>query len=366
MPEKKLTYKEKLEQDKKEEEIRKRRLWVKIPFFFLNFLLLIVAGLVMLFTSKESFANKHNLLEIVAYVEIIYLVLSLKKVNIDEIGAILFFGQPEYEIPSGLFLVPFGFFSINKDSRLIIEDQYPGDPEIVDKTSSDTLAPGKVYPIRVTHAAPTGKPAGPLDVQMTTEVSISARYRIKRGSYLEFLETIGDMEKVRTAIRDTIESEVKKQFAARTASVTLGEQKEIEDKIRDSVVLLTDSWGIEVVTIQIVDIDLGKTVNERLRNVPAAKLAKEAKITDAEAEREKLILEGQGRADAEKTFRFAVAAGAKKLSEVTGTPEGQIALWIETLGEALKTSKHSIIPGGELFTSIAGLKEMVEKIGKEK
>jgi|SRR3989344_4022613 len=334
----------------------------------------LVVFLVLITTAQamQYFGDVNNLVRITFYLEIVYVLLSLKSVGPTELGALLLFGKPLIEVGSGLILVPFGFFSLVTETALTMQDQFPGDPEKVQKTSSDELEPGKVFPIRATHAAAKQKSDDAIDIRMTTEVSVISREKIMRGYFITFLITIGSTKEMRRQIRDTVEGAIKKEFAQRTPAETLADLSKIDEVLKKAVKDLTESWGIEVINVQIIDIDLGKTVNEALRNVTAARLAKQKTITDSEAERTKITNVGIGTADAKKRLLEAEATGRRlsleaeaigttKLAEIAKTSEGQIVLWLEAIRAGFEKANHTIIPGGDFFSAVANISTLMDK-----
>ncbi len=325
-----------------------------------------VARIIIFVAGPGSWVRTNDLVQITFYAEVIYLLLSLKSVGPTELGALLLFGKPTTEVGSGLVMVPLGLFSLITETALTMQDQFPGNPEDVQKTDSDMLEKGKVFPIRATHAKAKKKTDDAIDNRITTEVSVISREKIKRGKFITFLTTIGSTEEMRKQIRDTVEGGVKREFARRTPAKTLQDLDVINALLKADIKRLTKKWGIEIVDVQLVDIDLGKKINKALRDVPAALLAKQKTITDKEAEGEGLRLVGEGTAKTRELFLKAEAIGAKALSEITKTEEGKVALWIETMGKGVEKANDSIIPGTELCTAVGGLKELMEGIGKGK
>lgn len=293
---------------------------------------------------------------------ILYTVASLSSVGPTELGAILIFGKPVQEVGSGLQLVPIFFCTLVKETRLVVQDQFPGDPEKVDKTDSDITAPGKVSPIRVTCGA-SGGTDDPIDIRMTVEVSLLSRYRIEKGQFLTFLTTIGSTEEARRQIRDTVEAVLKSEFAKKSPKEILADYANINLILRTAVETLTNSWGIKVEDVQIVDIDLGKKVNQSLRDVPAALLQKKVTLTNAEAEMQKRIKEGKGSAEAQKLFLQAQAVGYKKIANELGITEGALILSLQTMKESFEKANYSVIPGSDAFAFAAGLSETLKKMG---
>ncbi len=332
-----------------------------------------IALLVLAFIGQYSFA-KHHLVKIVFYAEIIYTILSLKSVDLTELGALVFFGKPLAELSPGLVPVPWGLFTLVKESALVRQDQIPAAPEDVDKTNTDVIEiPGKYFPIRATTKGVENS-KDPMDKQVTVEVSALLRYRPQRNEFIQFLTNIRTMNEASRQIRDTAESEIKVQFAKRTPKEILAELQVINDALRARIEVLTTTWGIEVLDTNIVDVDLGLTVNQSLRNVPAALLKKQATITDSEGQQQSLTNIGAGTANAKKALLLAEAAGREayllaeaigtaKLAEISKTDEGKIVLWLDTIRAGFEKSNHTIIPGGEFFSSIASISEILKKVG---
>jgi len=315
--------------------------------------------------------------KIVFFIEILYFIASLRTVGPKDLGAILLFGKPLEEVGSGLQFVPLGISSLVTETALTIQNQYPAEPEKVDKTDTDTLAPGKVFPMRVTHAAPEKSSGDPIDERMTTEVSAIARFKVKRGEFICFLTTIGSISELERTIRDTVEGGIKKEFAKRTPSRTLAELTDIDKILKDKVTELTEHWGVEISDVQIVDVDLGKTVNKALRDLPAARRARQVAFEKAEADKVTAIKVGEGAAAAKLADLTSVAEGARmlleaqavgtaKLAGIAKLPEGQVVLWLDTMRAGFEKSNHTIIPGGELFTAMSGVSALLQKAKEEK
>ena len=101
--------------------------------------------------------------------------------------------------------------------------------------------------------------------------------------------------------------------------------------------------------------------------VSVASATQNAKTTliDAKAKKGADIMAGQAIAKALGLKLKVERDNTKELAIICHTTEGQIVLWINAYTEALKNSNYSIIPGSELFASVAGIKEMLNKIQGE-
>jgi len=177
--------------------------WFIVKTIVIFALFLLVAKIIMNFTNPNDWPNKINLLKATFYAEILYSMLSFRRVKPKELAAVLFFDKPIAEVGPGLHFVPFLVCSLAIETRLTQQLQFPADPEDVDKSGNDIIEHGKVAPIRVTHSGSTDANIDPLERRMTTEVSALCRYRI--SDYLTFLKTIGSIEEMRRQIRDTVE-----------------------------------------------------------------------------------------------------------------------------------------------------------------
>ena len=305
--------------------------------------------------------------------QLFYLIISLKQVGPKELGAILFFGKPINEVESGLVFVPMGICSLVKETALIIQEQYPDDPEKVWKGDSEKMPLDGTFvpPIRITHKAGTEEESkiDPLHKRMTTEVSIIVRYKIKKGQYITFLQTIGDTSEARRQIRDTIVATARKEFARKTPATTLEEWEKVDDLLKKDTIELVESWGVEVDDVRMEDIDLGKTVNTSLRNIPDSVMKKEVIKTNADAEEYKRTHEGIGTAEARRIFLEAEAIGYQKIAKELGITDGAFIIGMETAKAALEKSKYSIVSGSDgmkdIFSMAATIQSILPKIKAE-
>jgi len=317
-------------------------------------------------TGTEVFGAELNYGWTVFFGHLFYLIISIKQVGPTELGAILFFGKPIQEVESGLVFVPFGICSLITENALIIQEQYPDDPEKVWKGDSDKMPLGGKFvpPIRITHKAGTEHETkiDPLHKRMTTEVSIIVRYKIKKGKYITFLQTIGDTKEARRQIRDTVVATARKEFARKTPATTLEEWEIVDKKLKDDIVELVKLWGVEVDDVRMEDLDFGKTVNIALRDVPEAVLKKDVTKTNADAEEYKRTHEGMGTAEARRIFLEAEAVGYNRIAQELGITEGSFILAMESAKTALEKSKYSIVSGSDGMKDIFSMASVIQSI----
>lgn len=316
--------------------------------------------------SAKILGNELNYGWAVFFGQLFYIIISLKKVGPAEIGAILLFGDPIQEVSSGLVFIPRGICTLVKESAAIEQEQYPDEPEKVWKKDSELMPLDGTFvpPIRITHKAGTEEDVkkDPLHKRMTTEVSIFVRFRIKKGYFIVFLQTIVSLKEAKKQIRDTIVSTARKDFAHMTPAEALQKWETINKKLLDEIKGLVNSWGLEVFDVRMEDLDFGKNVNTALRDVPKAVLVKEVTKTNAEAEEYKRTHEGMGTAEARRVFLEAEAVGYKKIAQELGITEGSFILAMESARTAMEKSQYSIVSGSDGMKDIFSMASAIQSI----
>lgn len=362
---------------------------------------ILTAIAVTLIISKVSIdsTNWFNWGWIIISLEIIYTVLSFKTVGPTEKGIFLLFSDPLYELKPGLVFVPFGICEAKKMPGVQIQIQIPADPEFVDKSGDDSkkIPEGMVKPIRATTSSFESLPKelqeeikdfkdDPLNGRMTVEISMAIRYFIKDP--VKMLKNIGNIKEIEKQIRDTAEAVIKSEIGKKTPYLIIRDLKSLNDtldnRINDLVGINEDgsekenAWGIDVTDAQIVDVDLGKKVNESLRDARAALLNRKTTITNSEAEKTKLENIGLGNAAAKEAANKVEINFLKKQAKIAETEGGKISIAMDIAGTALEKAKITYFPGtgadlvgviakaGEIFKDIgSGTGVQVEKKKKE-
>ena len=99
----------------------------------------------------------------------------------------------------------------------------------------------------------------------------------------------------------TIEAAIKEIFGQKTAADVIAQWADINDKIKNRVEVLVEddpktgpAWGVEVYTVQLVDNDLGKTVNSAIRDIAAKAYQAQAVVITSEGKRQETINLAQG------------------------------------------------------------------------
>ena len=170
-----------------------KKFWGITAIIYIVFL--VVSVFFAFYTSTIGGELEWNWGLAVALTAVIYTAVSLHQVGPTELGARIFLGRPIDQVSSGFILVPFGFFKLIKETRLIIQKEFPDNPENIYR--GEGLPPaGKYHPIRIPFGKPekkdtaTGSPKDvlekdPLDMRLIEEVVPIVRFRI--SDYIAFL-----------------------------------------------------------------------------------------------------------------------------------------------------------------------------------
>lgn len=284
-----------------------------------------------------------------------WILASLRQIGPDRQGVLLFFGKPLRGLGAGLHFVPFLVCTLRTETKLVIQEQYPDNPENVWKGDEASRPPGKMPPIRVTHLGEDR--ADPLSRRMTTEISLVVRFWI--DDLVVFIQTIGSLEEAKRQIRDTVTAKAREELAQKTPAQTLAEWDKINDCLKKEVEKLVGNWGMRVEDVRLEDVDMGHTVNKALRDVTSASLEKETIKKRAEGEKYRLENEGAGQAKARQLLLEAEAKGTKALAEELGVAEGETLLALNLLREALKQGNQVIISGND---GLADILKMVKAV----
>lgn len=357
---------------------------ILLNFITISLILLIIAFIISLKTKDVKILNEIHLVKLVFVLEIIYFLSSLKKIDVDKIGAILFFGKPIEDVGPGFCFVPFLIMELKTETRLIIQDELPCEPEKIwraeDHGNLTTPPPGYFPPIRITFGPPEKdetKPNfiegnNPYDKQMTVEVVPVISWRIIK--YTVFLGEIGTIENAKKQMEDVAITQFAADFAKITPAVALKGLDSHSQTLRAAIEERVKSWKVEIVSAQIKPFIFNHDLNIAVIKVSEAEQQKKADITKsegtsqkirnegdalAETSAKKIKLEGVELANARELLLKAEAIGVEELSKVAQTEEGKITLWLDTMKTALEKSNHTIIPGGDFFSALAGINEII-------
>lgn len=305
-----------------------------------------------------------------------YIILSFGTVEVDERAARFIFDKPIDNLEPGLYFAPLGIVSVKKELGTIFQDELPAGPEKIFREDDKEKVPeGMFLPIRIKFGGPPPDSRDsiniklkddPYHVPMVTEVVPVVCWHISDA--IIFFRKMGTIENCRKILQDKAIEVFGNTFAKMTpamASLKLEKiSKALQTKLETEIggKRAGESWGITINNAYVKPFIFTHKLNESVIDASIAKQKAKATVTNSVAEKEKRINEGTGTADAEKLLLEARAIGTGKLAEICKTPEGQITLWMDTMAKAFEKADYSIIPGSELFSSVAGMKEMFDKI----
>lgn len=295
--------------------------------------------------------------------EISYLYSSFGKIEVDEVAALFLWGRPIKELRPGLYIALLGIFSVKKEKGTIFQDELPGEPENIFREEGK-VPEGMFPPIRIKFGQPDPKDENlrddPYNIAMVAEVVPVVAWKIT--SVITFFSEMGNVKNCRKILSDKAISVFGDDFSNVTpakALLTLSATSQaLENKLREE----TSGKGIDIDDAYVKPFIFSHGLNLSVVNVSVATQNAIATRKTADAEEYKIKHEGMGTAEAERVLLEARAIGVKKLAAISKTPEGQATLWMETMGKAFEKAQYSIIPGSEVFTSIAGIKEMLDKV----
>lgn len=290
------------------------------------------------------------LIAVLNFAPIVLFAFGYNQINVDEIGVVLEFGKPLFQVSTGLIFTPFPF-KLHKETKLVIEEQYPEDEKAEN---------GNVSKIYVTHGTSQSTSNDALDNRITTSISIVCRYRIVDLKI--FLASIGNKEQLRKQIRDIVVTTTQIECSKETVGKNYSRLTEINSKLKTAVETLTSNWGIQIITVLLQNIDLGGAINEALYNVPISIINKEVNKNNAQ----KIYYEGLAEADVYKALQYAKAEGYKKIAEELNIPEAKVLYQIDAITNVFQKGNNDFIfsggEQGELFKMIATIFKMGKSV----
>lgn len=307
-----------------------------------------------------------------------YAILCFKIVGPDQIGCRLFLGKPIENLQSGPHLVVWPVEKIVTESKIVIQRQFPAEPEKVFEGDDDALLPpDKVRPIRVTHVGNDAS-ADPLERSMTTTISMIVAFQI--DNLVEFISTIGSMDNAFHQIQDMMTRTAQNELVGINVRQALRTKETVSNTIKEKTEGLISTWGVRMQDAYLDQITISKTLSKSLKDIPTAEIAARQTIIEAEALKKKtelanqaeaqgIKIKGLATADARKLLLEAEAVGYKKLASELGIQEGQVILAMESMKIALANANYSFIAGSsgmaDALNMIPAIKQALSKISTQ-
>lgn len=290
---------------------------------------------------------------------------SLRMVGAQEFGAILLYGKPLYPLDSGLRFIPWLIGTIVKETRLVIEDELPANPEKIFRVGrdapetipADLQEKGYRPPIRITFAGiekerkAEGKDGelqkkermvdDPLEERITAETPVVLRWQI--SDFLRFLVTVEDREDARRQMEDVAIAVLSQHFTRVTVAEALHNKKTYDDKLQEALQEATANWGVVIHMAAVKNIILSRELNVEVQ-----------RIAEARAKRRRDILEGEGLGARERAILDGRTEGLRRMAEQTEV-DAEVVFASETARAITDNeSDRLIIAGGRGFADIAG------------
>lgn len=291
------------------------------------------------------------------FTQILYTIFSFRTVGPTELGAILFFGKPIKEVSSGLVFVPLGICKLETETRLVIQEELPGNPELIFRGDGETPK-GMFPPIRIPFADKPEEGDDPLNRRVTAEIVPVIRWRIL--TYITFLINIGSKEEAKRQMEDVTIALCMRELPQKSVAEALVTLQDFNKKLQKTIEELVASWGIKVETAQIKLINFHRVLNKAIASVAEAGFKKKAVITEGEGERQKRLLEGEGSGLAEKAILDGRTDGLKNMRNELGI-SSEIILGAET-ARAITSNpgQKTVIVGTKGFADIIGIASAIK------
>jgi hypothetical protein len=336
-----------------------------------------------------------------------YIVFSfrfLDPVGVDENAALIFFGRAIGNVKSGPVFAPLGLFNLTKVTSEIIEKEFPDEPQNIFRGEmKDTTVDmnGKKPPIRVqfrnsitqaeakeilgeaitavrNYDADTepdrvvkfvaNAPEDGFARRLTAEPYVVVQFVIEDPSL--FLRNIVSIENAKKQIEDLMFSVIQQYYPQMSIGQALQNVEWMNILLFNAVEKLIGvrgdlkPWGVSLQGAYVKYIYTSHQINTSVMKAAQALYDKQATITTAEGERERLVLEGRG---------IASAAGDLELKTLQGQTKGltQQAEKLGITGEealsryvavGLAKSTNTKVFGAEGFNQLAVLgSELIKK-----
>ncbi|PCI21395.1 hypothetical protein COB64_00775 [Candidatus Wolfebacteria bacterium] len=260
--------------------------------------------------------------------------------RVDELAVIICLGYALCEVPAGLKFLPAGLFWLRTDRRTI-----------------HTII---ISDIRITHVRQgVGNHMNPLNRPITATWNIACRFRIKRGNYINYLQSIGSEQKLRDYLFPVLQSILKGEAEHKSFAQGLLAKKSIEGSLLDEARVIVrdpnpdlaerhgydpeDTLGVDIEYIHIVDVDPGPDVDKAMSDVFVAVFQTNARIIEAEVTR--IELEEKGKGDASALFEKLISEGKgfKEIARELDMEEKEVVLYLNVFKDALKDSNLNLV-----------------------
>lgn len=341
---------EKLKEGEMDERRNKRLFWMITGIVYFVFLMLDLIYLSRFHYENVIWSMDWNWGSAMFLLQMFYALISFRTVGPTKLGAILLFGKPLFDVGSGLTFAPFLVCHLETEEKIVMEDELPAKPELIFRSKKDEpeVVPddkrkqGYKPPIRIQFGSPdilinidpeeseerrklyktlneiieeskVFAKNDPLNVRMTAETPLTVRWQIE--SLVKFLQTFGTKEKARDQIQDIAVAVLNRDFSKITPAVAQGHLGKFSQLIQGEVKEMVEGGGIKIKTILLRPFVYSHELNDEILKKAKALVGKAATIINAEAQKKKDKLEGEGKGLAEKAVLNGRTQGLAKMAK---------------------------------------------------
>lgn len=353
-------------------------------------IIIFITGILFYFFNIDIVIDKYNLNlgQIILSIQLLFSLLSIRIVDVDELGLIVFLGKPIKEVNSGPHYAQFPFCRLITETKGTIQQEVPGEPQDINEEEGK-IPDGMVPPVRITFGAAIEDPEkpgfatnglpidDPYNNKQTVKISWVITWKIK--SIKKYVESMPNgITDVKRNVLDLIVTTFTPEFAKVTPAEALLRLEEYNEMLEKKLYLLVDEWGIIITQSRVKSFGFSRALNTAVIDVQKAAQEVKAALRRAEGEakkRERLAettrieekKKGMGIASAKRLLLQAEAVGIERLATAMGTENGKLAQQLLTIKTALENSNYTILSTeGGMLPTIATIQDALNKLGGKK
>lgn len=259
-------------------------------------------------------------------------------VQTDEFAGITVLETAALERGQGFTFAPLWLTELHRFPRAIQQEQFPGEPEQISHMpdeEADRTRSALLEPIRITTGGPEQGDEFKDDIlneRLTFEPTATVQWQVQLDQdhgdddqgFFEFYVNIPGKswpEKYRNLLklmRDTVENALNVIMSQHSAAWCIKNKQVLIDEVGVRLAEAVSRWGITICEVNILNITPSHAVNIALGRIPEAKANAQATGLTADAERNRLIKEGEGRAQARHLELAAEGTGLAEAAQALG------------------------------------------------
>lgn len=301
-----------------------------------------------------------------------YYLASVSFIQTNEFGGIMVFETPARELAQGPVYAPLWLTELARFPRAMQQEQFPGEPEQISNMPDDEADRARstlLEPIRITTGGPEqGGDADAykddlLNERITFEPTITVQWQVEQHGFFEFYVNVPGNDwaaKYRNLLkimRDSAENALNIEMSRHSAGWAISNKEHLVQAVAERISRAVSHWGIMVCEVNILNITPSHEVNIALGRIPEAKANSQATGINADAEKNRLIKEAEGRAKARELELTAEGKGLKAAADELGMSGADYRA--SEIAEKLAGSDNAIIVGVDGFAQALALGKAV-------